>query len=358
MTKVEHAIAALLYDHPVVIVPGLGAFVCQPESAKVNVITNEFEKPSATLSFDPQRREENDLVADYLMAQDKITHEEARQRITEFVLSCFNQMKDGGTQDIPGVGSLTFVERLEMAFAPVETNNFNGDAFGLENLTAEPVYGSGGGEATSQPLTPSGDAGKPEEPRRRTWWIWLLLLLLIAGGVALWYFKFRPLTPPIKPDGTDTVKVVDTAAVPLDTVNQPLDTLGVLPDSAQQLTDSVERQPVGADVEPVTPVEPEKPSVNPVQPSENPDQPAKPVEIVKPSPEIKAFIVGGCFSVEQNALNMVIATREQGCADAFVMKRGSMYYVCYGGYATTADAKRNLPEVLEKYNAKAWILTK
>ena len=85
MTYVANAISALLYDHNVVIVPGLGAFECQAEGAKVNVITNQFEKPSATLSFDPQRREENDLIVDYLMAHDGISEEEARQLVLAFV---------------------------------------------------------------------------------------------------------------------------------------------------------------------------------------------------------------------------------------------------------------------------------
>lgn len=359
MTQVEQAIATLLYDHPVVIVPGLGAFMCQPESAKVNVITNQFEKPSATLSFDPHQREENDLVAGYLMAQDDITHDEARQRISEFVLDCFAKLKNGDTVNIPDVGSLSFVERLVVAFTPVDSNDFNGDAFGLEDFQPEMIYASGNQDDWKQQVTQQiKDLNTPmtvdishDDDKRGRGWIWLLLLLLIAGGVALWYFKFRPLLPPEKPEDIDTVKVTDTTVVPLDTVNQPLDTLGVLPDSLRQESDSVEQQPIDTVVEPVAPVEPEKPSGNS-------SQSVEPVEIVKPSPEIKAFIVGGCFSVEQNALNMVNATREQGCTEAFVMKRGSMYYVCYGGYATTADAKRNLPEVLEKYNKKAWILTK
>ena len=82
------------------------------------------------------------------------------------------------------------------------------------------------------------------------------------------------------------------------------------------------------------------------------------MEVVKPEPTSKAFIVGGCFEVERNALNMTVEAREQGCAEAFVMKRGSRYFVCYGQYPGTAEAKAALPEVLKNHNSKAWILTK
>ena len=111
----------------------------------------------------------------------------------------------------------------------------------------------------------------------------------------------------------------------------PLDTLAPVADTIE-----VEPTPSDTVVEPV-----EEPFI-------------EPVEVVEP----KAYIVGGCFSIEQNALNMVEETKEKGCSSAFVMKRGSMYYVCYGGYATTAEAKAELPGVLKQYNSKAWILTK
>ena len=68
--------------------------------------------------------------------------------------------------------------------------------------------------------------------------------------------------------------------------------------------------------------------------------------------------MGGCFSIEKNALNMTLSVREQGCTDAFVMKRGTLYYVCYGHYPSTTDAKAALPEILKNYNDKAWILKK
>ena len=61
--------------------------------------------------------------------------------------------------------------------------------------------------------------------------------------------------------------------------------------------------------------------------------------------------------IVKNALNMAAEEKEKGFTDAFVMKRGSMYYVCYGQYATAQEAKAVLPEVW-KISPKAWILNK
>lgn len=345
MTDIANVISALLYDHNVVIVPGLGAFECQAEGAKVNVITNQFEKPSATLSFDPQRREENNMIVDYLMTHDGISEEDAQQLVLAFVTECFVCLKDGEQVEIPQVGTLSFNGNQELVFTPVDSNDFNNDAFGLDDLQPQPIYSAGTQnnwkEQVSQQLkdlnTPMTVDIKHDDDKPKRGWIWVLLLLLVAGGVALWYFKFRPVPPqPVKPIVTDTIKPVE---VEIDTLKE-IDTLSMLSDSLAPEADTVEVEPTPLELDTV------------VAPVEEPF--IEPVEVVKP----KAYIVGGCFSIEQNALNLVEETKEKGCTSAFVMKRGSMYYVCYGGFATAAEAKAALPEVLKQYNNKAWILTK
>lgn len=344
MTKVANAISSLLYDHHVVIVPGLGAFLCQAEGAKVNVITNQFEKPSATLSFDPQQREDNDLIVDFLVAQEGMDKAAARQLVVEFVTDSFNRLKAGETVSIPEVGKLTMDGNQELQFQAVAANDYNGDAFGLGDIQPTPIFTgtqNNWKEEVTQQIkdlnTPMTVAIDHEGDRPRRWWIWLLLLL-IAGGVAVWYFYFRPVQPAPQPK-PEPVVPVDTV-VPLtdtltDTLVEPLvDTL------VEPVADTVVEPAVDTVVEPVV-----EPTVEP------------PVEVVTPPIEKKVFIIGGCFSIEQNAMNMVAEEREKGFVDAFVMKRGSMYYVCYGQYATVQEAKAELTEVW-KTSPKAWILNK
>ena len=347
MNTIYNAIAALLYDHETVIVPGLGAFLRHAEGAKANVITNQFERPSSTLGFDPQQREENDLLVRYLVNHEGLSEEEAKQQLALFVSDCFAKLRSGGTMEIPEVGTLSFDGNQELVFEAVDASNFNGDAFGLSDLNPKPVYGSERQEdwkeqvkrqikdqntpMTVELLREEGDKHK----ERHGGWIWWLLLLLAAAGVALWYFKFRPVTSepvPTKPFGTIVVKpkpvpmISDTIAIISDTLKNPSDTLE-MPDTLAIPTDPV-------------------------------ILPKSAMEVIVPPDTAKVFIVGGCFSVEQNALNMAATAREQGCADAFVMRRGTMFYVCYGHFPTMEDAKAALGTVLENYNKKAWILKK
>ena len=336
MTVIQ-AIASLLYDHVTLIVPGLGAFVRHDESAQVNVVTNEFQRPTSTLDFDPTQREENRVVIEFLMQHDHVTEEEARQRIASFVAECYAKMREEGEAALEGIGVLRLGNTQELVFEPSPDVDFNPDAFGLENLEVPPVFDSGVGKSdivpeptdtTPEPIDESAD----NTPHRNLWWLWVLLALVLAG-VALWYFQFRPVptkpVPPTPPVTVDTVKERPIITV-ADSVVEPF-------------VDSVTEPVVDSVIQPI-----EEPVV----------EPDPTVEVVKPQPESRAFIVGGCFSVEQNALNMVAEVIGKGCSDAFVMKRGSMFYVCYGQYPSTADAKAALPAIWDNYNSKAWILTK
>lgn len=358
MTNVANAISALLYTHDAVIVPGLGAFLCHAEGAKVNVITNQFEKPSATVDFDASQREENDLVVNYLVANEGITVEEARQLVMEFVSDCFARLKVNEEVELPGVGTLSFEDNQEMVFRAAASNDFNGDAFGLDNFAPKPVFGSGSSTqhtgSVGQETSPQSQGTKTEPDDdvrpRHTWWIWVMLFLLAAGGGAWWYLNSelvpaepvptKPWPPQRKLPEVIPEIIPDTTlnSTPDTTVNLILDTISdIAPDTASAVT-------------PATPPE--------VMPSEPQPSTEQQMGVIIPDATSKAFIVGGCFSIEQNALNMTAEAHEQGCASAFTMKRGSKYYVCYGQYPTTADAKSALPEVLSNYNPKAWILTK
>ena len=364
MTVIQ-AIEALLYDHDTVIVPGLGAFVRRDESAQVNVITNEFQKPTSSLDFDPALREENRLVIEYLMQHDNITEEDARQRIAAFVADGYSKMREGKPLVLEGIGALCHNALGELTFEPDLTADFNADAFGLSDLNVQPVFGdtavSSETSSQTEPSELKPSEAKPAEakqpakkgpdlvqvellPFRRNKkkhglvWLWILLLLLL-GAAAVWYFMWHKPLPPTPPEPIEkpvTDSIVDAIELPIDSNNLVIDISESNIDTVA-LVDIVEE---------------------PTQPVNIVESQTSTVQVVKPQPESKAFIVGGCFSIEKNALNMVTEAKGQGCTDAFVMQRGSMYYVCYGQYPSTADAKAALPEVLAAFNPKAWILTK
>lgn len=351
---VLQAIISLLYDHDTVVVPALGAFVRHDESARVNVITNEFQRPSSSISFDASQREENPLLMEYMMLYGEFSDEDARQEIAAFVADCYSKLREGETVTLEGIGTLCFNNFQEPVFEPEPSADFNTEAFGLEDLEAQSVFTGEPIKPLSVPIEPVDipidDSTSDEDPRPHRGWLWLLLILLIAGGIG--WFVYTELAspggeidPPVDVDSTGLVSPND-----LNTIDVGIDTVLAPDSSSQQQLDSLQLNPEG-------PIEVEKPQPEGPAEVEKPN-PNGPTEVVKPNPASKAFIIGGCFSVQENALNMAMEAFNQGCTKAFVMQRGSKFFVCYGQYPSGTDAKAALPEILEKYNPKAWILTK
>lgn len=382
--NVTEAIIALLYDHDTVIVPALGAFVRHDESAQVNVITNEFQKPGSSLGFDPTQREENPLLMDYLTLHGELSDEDARQQIAAFVADSFAKMREGEAVTLEGIGTLLINRYQELEFEADPAADFNADAFGLADFEVPPVYGVSdntkqvAAESNHPVVATTGEPGpedlggdetavEPQEEgrRRRWWWLWLLLLLAL-GGVALWYFYGRqPIAPePQPPVWTDTAVTVSPVGDTLtetmnDTLTEPLNDTLAAPVPDETATDQPGEEPVTTSAA-STPTQ--TPTQTPTEPTPAVTQPAPAtpatVTVVRPQPESRAFIVGGVFSEEQNALNMATEAIGNGCAGAFVMKRGTKFFVCYGQYPTGSAAREALPEIVARYNSKAWILTK
>lgn len=362
---VLQAIISLLYDHDIVVVPALGAFVRHDESARVNVITNEFQRPTSILSFDASQREENPLLMEHLMLYGELSDEDARQEIAAFVADCYAKLREGEAVILEGIGTLRFNSFQEPEFEPEPSADFNAEAFGLEDLEAQSVFLTEPVNPVVVPADPvvvpvdDSESDDDSHPRRR--WLWLLLVLLIAGGMG--WFVYTELTssggeidPPVVIDPPVTVDSTELASSA-----EEIDTSLVSEPSSPQQVDSLQPNPEeSAEIEKPNPegsVEVEQPAHETPAEVEQPHSHG-PTEVVKPNPDSKAFIIGGCFGVQENALNMAKEAFDKGCAEAFVMQRGSKFFVCYGQYSSSTDAKAALPEILEKYNPKAWILTK
>lgn len=381
MTAVANALSELLFERDAVTVPGLGTFSCDYESAKVNVVTNQFEQPTATIRFNPQLREENDQLAALLAARDGITTEEARQQLVRFVADCFATLKEGKPFELPGIGTLTAGEGQQPHFEPAPSN-FNADAFGLCDFHPEPVFGGVQDDWKARvakqikdqntPMTVDvkavhEDLGDEERFRRRQsrrWLRSLLWLLLLIPAVLLVLFfldiikipnLFHPQpAPPVAvtvpiPDSAMQAQLVDYRPIPVVVEEEVPDSIAIVADSVMkpETTEPTTTKPETTVTrpEPVTP-KPE-PLVTPSGMS------------ILPYAELLPYsVIAGCFSQQANAENYIKPILEQGHQGAFLMQKGAMYYVCYGQYATMDEAKAAMAAVKSDPNNKAWILTK
>lgn len=447
-TVVTNAILDLLLERDCVVVPGLGAFLCHDEGAKVNVITNHFDCPTAQLSFDPHQRDANDMLASYIASIEGITIEEANDEIKGFVANCFADMKKGIDIIIQGVGVLFLDDNKEIAFEPSPSQNFNGEAFGLTNFIAHPVFGrdetneqEDDSLEPSTPATPANTAGSKKKNQINTdidsdekdyttpkWLsitmlvvkilgeaLGVIALLILLGVIPLRLDKLpwkKPSAPPkvvVQPiDSTaqnnsptvnDSVSVQDTvmnsdtvtgmgslievidkdllqesvASPVTEEVSEPVAEADTVVESESVVKDSVvEPKPVYqykpyATLRPLvkkkpvvvsepTPATQDAPSASQPVRTESPSSPSPAPSATQDGPGY--YIIGGCFSVRENAESLVATLHKDGFTSAFVMDQGEKMYVCYGRFNSSDEANLEIARIHAYSDNKVWVMKK
>lgn len=388
MIDLSSVLTDLLFDRDTVIVPGLGRFVRQDDSAKVNVITNHFERPSSVISFDPRQREESDLLTKAIEAHEGCSAEEARQRVTQFVSDCFETFKQGGSVTLTGLGTLSMENGETLTFEQEQGSNFNGDAFGLGDFDTTPVHDSNAdSDWRAQVIKQNKDKNTPMTVDRRSMdhkydaeeyyhhrrkvirYTLLALLLVIPVALALLHYLdvIHLKSPfPIRPGGsavydfpvseqypvnTDIAKKkpMDSALAATLVRYEPIPVAVSDPGITDTIVVSTSQPETELSTMAASPQEPEPQTV-----TRQEEEPTAP----QASSTLRYSIIGGCFSQKENADNLVASLLEEGFDQASVMPRGKSYYVCYARFATLEEAKAALEKVRANSNNKAWILDK
>lgn len=376
MISITEAISDLLFLRDTVVVPGLGAFVKKPASAKVNSVANYFAMPSAIIEFDAALREDNELLVRYLSEKNEIPEDEAKKLLAMFVSDCFSTLKNKKIVVLGGLGTLSYDWAGDLAFKQYEDINYNSEAFGLSDFTLEPVMRSKTKEEIkaeieqqqkdkNTPVTVDEKAVheqdmievNEDDGSRHPGRLLILpgLLLLVGVLFGLQYFKFvdfkqwleriekmketEPWTISF-PKGVKPWPVAEIAAhEEIDTI-VPKESDTVIPKESDTIVHENNDTVVSEENE--TPV------------AEQEAEAVSPVEEVKTEPTIR--IIAGCFSQEDNAVRLVNSLKEKGYTEAFYELRGTKWYVSFGRYATDEEATTALCEIRKNTEYKAWIL--
>lgn len=182
------SIAALLYEHPSVTIPGLGALVAAYKPATIDQIEGKIVPPSRQISFNKNLLIDDGLLVKQLREKYRLTYGEAMREVDTYANSVKEMIERREIVTFPQVGRLYKDYEQNYQFLPDETN-FNIDSYGLPALEYYPVARTV--QEKVQAATAKQQTTAPIKLQKKNWLQRNLLLVscigafMIAGGVYL-----------------------------------------------------------------------------------------------------------------------------------------------------------------------------
>lgn len=211
------SIAELLYEHPSVTIPGLGALVAAYKPAAIDQLEGKITPPSKQISFNKNLLIDDGLLVKHLREKYHLTYGEAMREVDLYAQNVRAMIERREIVTFPQVGRLYKNYEQNYQFLPDETN-FNTDSYGLPTLDYYPVARSVQEKVQAAATIPSPTTSSK---RNRQPWLQRNLLpvsalgaLLIAGGVYL--LLQHPKEPAIIEETATTVPTARYNVSPLE----------------------------------------------------------------------------------------------------------------------------------------------
>ncbi len=338
MKQIDKYVTELLREIDCVIIPGLGAFVANPESAKIDLRQHTFSPPSKNIGFNKNISRNDGLLADRIAEREQISYEHANANIAAFVNECIKRLQDGEHIKFDGIGSLSVDAERNIQFEADDSINFLPDSFGLDSFHSPAIKRQSFEKRVEReiierspiPIDKSTVPGKGRIIPLKIYYraaasvlliaavSWLYLNMDLMKGIDINYSDLNPFAN--LDSGTYVQRVDKTSEVEPE----------VTSDAIQEWIDKV--------------------------PEERKDVIPEPKEVIK-SKIVKRFhVIGGCFQIKSNADRLQKKLKRAGFDAGFVGKnRRGLYRVSFGSYETRAEARRALRKIKKNNMKSAWL---
>lgn len=135
---VGKAIKELLFEHPAVIVPGLGGFTAAPSPSTVDYVQGVVLPPSKKLEFNPNLVINDGILVNHIQRALTVTSREAGEIVATYVEEVKQALEKREIVEVPQVGRLYKDYEHKIRFMP-EGENFNAESFGLPAVQFTPL---------------------------------------------------------------------------------------------------------------------------------------------------------------------------------------------------------------------------
>lgn len=306
--NIQYHIKTLLYRRNCVIVSGLGGFVCQTLSARVE--GGYVIPPSKKISFNQGLDTADGLLENHVAREEKVSYQIAHQNILAFSQKIKDTLQDEQEVVLNGLGSFKNNESKKLVFEPEDAHQWLVEAYGLpkfkvselpekEIVTAKPL------EITSvdEPTTKA----KPE----KYYWKYAAVGIIAIGLAGLIGAQLYQ----------KDVEAYNTA--------QQKEASRILDQKIQQSSFVI-------------------------------SEPLRPIAVeVKEKQKGKYHIVGGAFRVKANVDKKIEQLQKKGYKAHYIGTNDfGLHQVVYGSYVDKNKALKALRQIKAGENPSAWLFVK
>lgn len=348
MLKVEVYISQLLYDFNCVILPGLGGFVCNWNSAHINKVSHTFSPPFKNIIFNKNLLSNDGLLVGKIAEELNITYSEANKLLTDYVEELKLKLSIYKRIDLENVGVIYLDEEQNIQFIQSKNINYLKDSFGLAQFKVKTISAEKPKvEVITKPVFEERKvlAEKIENPYnnskrlKRLAYIAVPVLLLaisIPFGIQKTnkhvnmsnLFSFLDSGERF----TTNHPTIDKIAVPvLKGSNSNVEALDLKIDSINKV-----RIALAADTTNVSNVS---------------------SQLINNTSLTNYYLVAGCFANKENAVKLVLDLKQKGYDAQIIDEVGGLTRVSYNGYANKSEALAALNN-MKAGGSGAWILKK
>lgn len=212
MNSVAAHMEYLLREHNCVVLPGLGAFICNYEPAHFDADNgNRLCPPGRRLAFNELIDNNDGLVASSISRRHGISFDAACRVISDEVSRIRRALSDAGSLRFGRLGTLTVTGSGHIAFEPAQYAGINGYLFGLQPIQLHPVAHETPTALLSVPSIPAPAPRAKEHHRRRI--SVRTVAMSVAASLAVLLTVGMLLVPPIRtsqPTQTASIAPVPT----------------------------------------------------------------------------------------------------------------------------------------------------
>lgn len=214
MNSVAAHMEYLLREHNCVVLPGLGAFICNYEPAHFDADNgNRLCPPGRRLAFNELIDNNDGLVASSISRRHGISFDAACRVISDEVGRIRRALSDAGSLRFGRLGTLTVTGSGHIAFEPAQYAGINGYLFGLQPIRLQPVAHETQ-SAASLPSVPSSAPLRAKEHHRRRISV-RTVAMSVAASLAVLLTVGMLLVPPIRT--SQPTQTASIAPVPTET---------------------------------------------------------------------------------------------------------------------------------------------